>query len=60
MRQLECLWQRVCDMNGHTGGEGEGLAEIMNVYGCSETVLHVCKNQELMVLNTYFRKDKEN
>ena len=52
------------DLNGHIGANRDGYAEVMGPYGYGElnregeAVLQFCKNQQLRILNTYFKKDK--
>ena len=52
------------DLNGHVGANRDGYAEVMGPYGYGEVnregeaVLQFCKNQNLRILNTYFKKDK--
>ena len=53
------------DVNAHIGADREEFEEIM---GCNEfgernrkghTVLDLCKNHELKILNTYLKKSRE-
>ena len=52
------------DLNGHIGSNRDGYAEVMGPYGYGvmnregEAVVQFCKNQNLRILNTYFKKDK--
>ena len=52
------------DLNGHIGANREGFTEIMGPYGYGnknregETILEFCKNQNLRILNSFFKKDK--
>ena len=53
------------DMNAHIGRDREGFEEVMGCYGFGdrngegEVVLQICKNHQLRILNTYFKKDRE-
>ena len=52
------------DLNGHIGANRDGFAEVMGPYGYGtvnrdgEAILEFCKNQNLRILNTFFKKDK--
>ena len=52
------------DLNGHIGANRDGFAEVMGPYGYGnrnregETILEFCKNQNLRILNSFFKKDK--
>ena len=51
------------DVNAHVGRERNGFEEIMGRYGFGDRneeglrVLEVCKNHELKIFNTFFKKD---
>ena len=53
------------DVNAHVGTDIEGYEEVLGLYGFGErnpegvTVLDICKNQGLRVLNSYFKKGRE-
>ena len=53
------------DINAHIGPDRDGFEEIMGCNGYRErngegqTVLDLCKNHELKILNTYFKKSRE-
>ena len=53
------------DMNGHIGMDRAGYEEVLGRYGFGdrnaegEPVLDLCKNHDLRVLNTYFKKPRE-
>ena len=50
------------DLNGHIGANRDGFAEVMGPYGYGnrnregETILEFCKNQNLRILNSFFKK----
>ena len=52
-------------MNGHIGMDRAGYEEVLGRYGFGdrnaegEPVLDLCKNHDLRVLNTYFKKPRE-
>lgn len=53
------------DVNSHIGSERTGMEEVMGCYGFGhkngerEVVFEFCKNHNLRILNTYFKKDRE-
>ena len=53
------------DVNGHVGRDNGGYEDVMGKYGYGsrnsegETVLDVCKNHNLKILNTYFEKEDQ-
>ena len=53
------------DVNAHVGTDTAGYEDVLGVYGFGErnpegeTVLNLCKNQGMRVLNSYFKKETE-
>lgn len=53
------------EMNGHIVGSQDGYEDVMCLFGFlyqnpeGSTVLDVCRNQQLQILNTYFEKKTE-
>ena len=53
------------DVNSHIGSDNAGYEEVMGHYGYGnknnegETVLGICQNHGLRILNTYFEKEEE-
>ena len=52
------------DLNGHIGTDRDVISDIMGPYGYGVSnregavILEICKHQNLRILNTYFKKDK--
>ena len=53
------------DVNAQIGRDREGYEEVMGPFGFGDRypegdrVLSMCKNHDLRVLNTFFKKDRE-
>lgn len=53
------------DLNGHIGQDHAGYEEVMGCFGFGnqnvegKRILDMCKDHELKIVNTYFKKDRE-